>query len=197
MTTRVLQIKNDPLQIRWHGRGGQGSFTAARLLGLVAVNQGKFALAFPTFGPERRGAPVLGFTKIADQRVDDRSEIKECDYIVVLDESLVNADTVAGLKPGGTVLINTLEPEKYHKLFPNVKIVTVGATDIALREIGLPITNTTMLGALAAIDSSIMLKTVIEVLKAEMSPKLAEKNIAALIEAYNAVKGVPCLCALV
>ena len=77
-------------EIRWHGRGGQGGFTVSRLLGIAAgMFENKHALAFPSFGPERRGAPVLAFTKIDDSKIHDRSEVNQCDYVVVMDETLV------------------------------------------------------------------------------------------------------------
>src|ERR1035437_6292517 len=101
------------IEVRWHGRGGQGCFTAARLLGMAAaLFEDKFALAFPSFGPERRGAPVLGFTRIDDRKITDRSAVTECDYIVVLDETLMNSQIVNGLRLHGKVIINTTSPDR-------------------------------------------------------------------------------------
>jgi pyruvate ferredoxin oxidoreductase gamma subunit len=97
------------IEVRWHARGGQGGFTAARLLGLAAsVFEDNYAQAFPSFGPERRGAPVLGFTRIDDKPIDDHSQVYECDYVVVLDETLMKVvDVKRGLRDGGMLLINT------------------------------------------------------------------------------------------
>ena len=95
-------------EIRWHGRGGLGAFTAARLLGNAAsIYEGKYALAFPSFGPERRGAPVFAFTRIDTSPITDRSEVVECDCAIVLDDTLFGDPVKNGLKPGATVIVNT------------------------------------------------------------------------------------------
>lgn len=97
-------------EIVWHGRGGQGAFTAARILGLAAAlysDTDTFALSFPTFGPERRGAPVLGFTKIGSSRISDRSEIDVADFRIYLDNTLLDFSSVHKLKANGTVLVNS------------------------------------------------------------------------------------------
>ena len=95
-------------EIRWHGRGGLGAFTAARLLGCaVSLYEGKYALAFPSFGPERRGAPVFAFTRIDNKPITDRSEVVECDIAIVLDDTLFGDPVRNGLKPGATVIVNT------------------------------------------------------------------------------------------
>ncbi len=177
------------IQVRWHGRGGQGSFTIARLLGAAAVLQeGKNALAFPTFGPERRGAPVLGFTKISDEKIHDRSEVQSCDYVVVLDETLVDENTVKGLLSDGCILINTKNPQRYREMF-DCKVIGIDATEIALKHIGLPITNTAMLGALIAESKMLKIESVKAVIATEMRANLVEKNHAALMAAYQQIKG--------
>ena len=138
------------IEVRWHGRGGQGSFTVARLLGLAAaVFEGKYALAFPSFGPECRGAPVLGFTRIDDQPIKDRSEVKECDYAVVLDPSLITNGVTDGLKSDSVLVVNCKDSEKLSQL-SNFKVVTIDATSLALDILGRPITNTALLGAMIA-----------------------------------------------
>jgi pyruvate ferredoxin oxidoreductase gamma subunit len=176
-------------QIRWHGRGGQGSFTIARLLGASAVlHEGKKALAFPTFGPERRGAPVLGFTKISDSKINDRSEVDICDYVVVLDETLIDATTSIGLKEDGCMIINTKNISKYQNMF-NCEVIGLDATAIALKHIGRPITNTSMLGALIAKSDLLNIESVVKTIVTELPSKLVDSNINALKEAYQAVKG--------
>ena len=117
---------------------------AGPLPGCLAATQheGRYALAFPSFGPERGGAPVLGFTRISDQKIHDRSEVKSCDYIVVLDETLIDESTCGGLKENGIVIINSNHPEKHEKYLRNVKVKSVDATSIALEILGKPITNT-------------------------------------------------------
>ena len=175
-------------EVRWHGRGGQGSFTVARLLGKAAVLfENKYALAFPSFGPERRGAPVLGFTKIDDKKITDRSEVQECDYVVVLDESLIDNNITKGLKNDGVLIINSARPEKYDNL-KNVNTTFIDATSLALDILGRPITNTAMLGALIAVSEIIDLESGEKAIADELKSSLVEKNVKILQEAYNIVK---------
>lgn len=178
------------IEVRWHGRGGQGSFTVARLLGLsAALFEDKYALAFPSFGPERRGAPVLGFTKISDEKIKDRSEVKECDYVVVLDETLIDVNIANGLKEEGTILINSSNPERYEEL-KGYNVVALDATSIALEILGRPITNTAMLGALIAVSDIVSLESAIKGIEEEMKQSIVEKNIEVLKKSYEVVKGV-------
>ena len=111
-------------EIRWHGRGGLGAFTAARLLGCaVSLFEGKYALACPSFGPERRGAPVFAFTRIDDKAITDRSEVVSCDCAVVLDDTLFGDPVKNGLKPGATVIVNTTK-DKSQFAIDGVQVVT-------------------------------------------------------------------------
>jgi len=176
------------MEIRWHGRGGQGSFTVARLLGLTAaLFENKYAMAWPSFGPERRGAPVLGFTKIDTKKITDRSEIAVCDYIVVLDETLIDQNTIKGLKKEGAMLINTKDGDRYSKMFPENKIVTFDATGLSLEILGKPITNTAMLGALIAVSEVVSLDSAIKGIAKEMKGTMATKNTELIKRAYQAV----------
>ncbi|HKK95966.1 MAG TPA: 2-oxoacid:acceptor oxidoreductase family protein [Anaerovoracaceae bacterium] len=176
-------------QVRWHGRGGQGSFTIARLLGSAAVvYEGKKALAFPTFGPERRGAPVLGFTKVSDKKINDRSQVDTCDYVVVLDETLIDNNTSKGLRKSGCMIINTKNINKYKEMF-DCEVIGLDATSIALKNIGRPITNTSMLGALIAKSKIISIKSAEKAIKSTLPKKLADKNLDALEEAYKSLVG--------
>lgn len=172
-------------EITWYGRGGQGAFTAARLLGIAAVIEDKYALAFPTFGPERRGAPVLGFTKLSDRKILDRSEIVAADFAIVLDETLFSQMLLAGLKPDGVLLINTKEVSKYTPFHPN--IVGLDATALALDILKKPIVNTALLGAFAAICDEVSLDAMIQAIQREMKPSLVEKNVALLQAAYESI----------
>ena len=176
------------IEVRWHGRGGQGGFTVARLLGLAASVYGnKFAQAFPSFGPERRGAPVLGFTRISDEKIHDRSEVKECNYIVVLDDTLVDVQTSRGIKPNGIMLINTMKPEKFvHRA--GYKIITLDATSLSIEYLGKPITNIAMLGALVAVSNIVSPESVASAIDFQMPIALQEKNKALFYRAYNMVK---------
>ncbi|MFA8436761.1 MAG: 2-oxoacid:acceptor oxidoreductase family protein [Marinifilaceae bacterium] len=175
-------------EIRWHGRGGQGGFTASRLLGIAAsVHGGKHALAFPSFGPERRGAPVLAFTKIDDTKIHDRSEVQESDFVVVMDETLVTPGFEKGIKPGACILINTQNVEQYCEALKDFQVLALDATSLAIEILGRPITNTAMYGALAAASGLVSLDAAIASIKTEMKPALAEKNIKIVERAYEAI----------
>lgn len=132
------------LEIRWHGRGGQGAFTASKILGAAAVLDGKYALAFPSFGPERRGAPIQAYTKISEHKITDRTVLKKCDYIIYLDESLYQEAAVNDLKEGGRILINSAQPEKYHSDY----ITTIDADRISSEIMNRAVSNTAMVTAL-------------------------------------------------
>jgi len=178
------------LEIRWHGRGGQGAVTSVEMLTLAAIGEGKYAQGFPSFGPERRGAPVAAFTRIDDKRIKVRSAIYNPDVVVVLDSSLVNLVNVTeGLKSDGMLVVNTTKsPEELKKeLNFQGKVATVDASRIAWEELGVPITNTTMLGALIKALKVVKLDST----KAPMEHRfgrIAKKNLAALNRAYEEVK---------
>ena len=164
-------------EIRWHGRGGQGGFTASRLLGIAAsVHGGKHALAFPSFGPERRGAPVLAFTKIDDTKIHDRSEVQESDFVVVMDETLIVPGFEKGIKENATVLINTCDVEQYRNQLNGFELRGIDATSLAMEILGRPITNTAMYGALAAASGLVSKEAAIASIHTEMKPKLAQLN---------------------
>ena len=176
-------------EIRWHGRGGQGSFTVARLLGMAAsVFEGKFSLAFPSFGPERRGAPVLGFTRISDTRITDRSMMDRCDFAVVLDETLMGPSVLNGIRENGVVLVNTKDPQKYRAMTDR-RVVDIDATSLAIETLGRPITNTAMLGALLAVSGVVSLSAVKAAIRQAMPASIAEKNCTVVARAYGMVKG--------
>ena len=171
-------------EIRWHGRGGQGGFTASRLLGIAAgMFQNKHALAFPSFGPERRGAPVLAFTKIDDKKIYDRSEVFACDYVVVMDETLINTTMLKGIKNETVFVINSKNPDKY-EILKNHKVIAVDATGIALDILGRPITNTAMYGALVAVSGLVSVESALESIRHEMKPSLVDKNIEIVNRTY-------------
>lgn len=175
-------------EIRWHGRGGQGGFTASRLLGIAAsIHGGKHALAFPSFGPERRGAPVLAFTKIDDTKIHDRSEVQQSDYVVVMDETLIVPGFENGIKTGATILVNTENIEKYQSSLENFKLVGLDATSLAMEILGRPITNTAMYGALAAASGLVSLEAALASIRTEMKPKLAELNVKIVERAFQLI----------
>jgi pyruvate ferredoxin oxidoreductase gamma subunit len=174
-------------EIVWHARGGQGAFTAARILGMAAaLFADKFALSFPTFGPERRGAPVLGFTKIDDQRIADRSEIEIADFRVYLDETLLDVNNQDDIKENGIVLVNTASG--IHATGFGVQVVGIDATRLALEILGKPIANTALLGALAAVWDGTKIEALQQAITLEMKPSLVDKNVALLYEAYTTIR---------
>lgn len=177
------------IEIRWHGRGGQGAFTAARLIGEAAsIYEGKYAQAFPSFGPERRGAPVLSYTRISDEPIYDHSELETCDYVVVLDETLYGPNVYAGIKDDGVLIINTTkDPSEFTD--SGVKVITIDATAISLDVIKRDITNVPMAGVLAAITNIVSLDSISNAIDSQLAPRIREKNKKLLFESYNCAKG--------
>jgi len=178
------------LEIRWHGRGGQGAVTAAEILATAVINEGRFAQAFAAFGPERRGAPVLAFTRIDEKEILIRSQIYEPDIVVVLDPNLIAMEGLdEGLKEGGSLILNTSSPpEAFDSRFGKAgRIATVDATDIAIKELGTPITNTAILGALVKVTGIVNLES-IEVIFRGRFKSSADKNINAVRSAYQLTK---------
>lgn len=179
------------IEIRIHGRGGQGAVTSAELIAIAAINEGKFAQAFPSFGPERRGAPVQAFARIDTKKIRTREKIYNPDIILVLDPTLPKITKVTlGLKENGVAILNSNLSEKEVRKFLEDykgKLALVDATKIAIEEIGLPITNTTMLGAFLKVTGLIEVKHMEEALK-ERFGRLAEKNIKALHRALEETK---------
>lgn len=174
------------LEIRFHGRGGQGAVTSVELFAVSAITEGKYAQGFPSFGPERRGAPVMAFLRISDKPIRIRSKIYSPDVVVILDPSLIDvANPTSGLKKGGIVVVNT--SKDYSELkdkFSGFKVALVDAYKIAKEEMGVNIVNTTMLGALIKATDAIKLKSIEEPVK-ERFGRIAEKNINALKRAYK------------
>jgi len=176
------------IEIRFHGRGGQGAVTSAELLALAAIGEGKYAQAFPSFGPERRGAPVVAFCRISDDKIRIRANISEPDIVVVLDASLLAVVNVAaGLKPNGIVVTTSKEEAAKVKEMLGVKnvVAVVDAVKIASEVLGLPITNTTMLGSLVRAFGGVVKKESFISPFKERFGRIAEKNITAFNRAYQ------------
>ena len=175
------------LEIRFHGRGGQGAVTSAELLAQAAISEGKYAQAFPSFGPERRGAPVQAFNRVSqDRHIRLRAEVTEPDVVVVLDPGLLQVvDVNSGLKENGITVINTSKTiqDIRKKLTDSKRVATVDATQIARDILGVPITNTTMLGALVRVTGAVDIESLIEPLKHRFG-RLAERNIKAMRTAF-------------
>ena len=168
-------------EILWLGRGGQGAFTSAKLLGASYTLKGNnhYALAFPSFGPERRGAPVRAFTKLDSKPVLDRSETEKADYIVILDETLYKTGLKNMLKENGKIIINS-------KNISDENIISFDADSIA-EELHLPVVNTIMTGALISISGIVDIKNIISAIENYMPEKLHEKNINAVKKAVEEV----------
>jgi len=177
-------------ELRIHGRGGQGSVTAAELIAVAAFEGGVFSQAFPAFGVERRGAPVQAFVRFNDQRVRLRSQVYEPDYIIVQDSTLIkDVNVFAGVKAGGIAIVNTADKNADFAVPDGVRLILIDATSIALKAIGLPITNTTLMGAFAAASGEIQFTALENALKHRFPGELATKNIAAAKIAYDSIKG--------
>ena len=177
-------------EIRFHGRGGQGAVTAADILSVAAFYDGKYCQAFPFFGVERRGAPVMAFARINDKFIRQRNQIYEPDYILVQDATLLEVlDVAQGLKPNGKAIINTEKEKDELSLKTDAEIVTVNATKIALDVLGVPIVNTALLGAFAAITGEVTLDSLKKAVNKRFPEKLAAKNVKAVEVAYNEAEG--------
>jgi pyruvate ferredoxin oxidoreductase gamma subunit len=173
-------------EVRFHGRGGQGSVTAAELLAMAAFRDGKYSQAFPIFGVERRGAPVQAFCRISDKPIRIRSQVYHPDMVVIQDASLLsNSHTLSGIKIDGSVIINT--SKKPSELNVNTyTIKTVDATEVALETIGKPIVNTVMLGAVSRLGV-VSIDSVIQSIKDKFNGNLRDLNIQAVKRAYSTV----------
>lgn len=175
------------IEIRLHGRGGQGAVTSAELLALATINEGKYGQAFPSFGPERRGAPVVAFFRVNDEQIKIRAYITDPDLVLVLDPSILRiVNVAAGLKDDGILVANTrYKPDEIRKeLDLTCKVAAVNANRIALDELGIPVTNTTMLGALIKAKPIVKPESLIEPLRGRFG-RIAEKNIRAFRRALD------------
>jgi pyruvate ferredoxin oxidoreductase gamma subunit len=176
-------------EIRWHGRGGQGGFTAARLLGMAAsLSPGYHVQAFPSFGPERRGAPVLGFTRIDTRPIHDHSRVYACDYVVVLDESLLEVvDVYEGLKADGMVLINSARGCGAFAAGGR-RVHTIDATGIALAVLRQPLTSTPMFGGFVGATGLVELPAALTAVDMMLPPDSRAKNREVVEWAYNELR---------
>jgi len=175
------------LEVRWHGRGGLGAVTSAELVARAAISEGKYAQSFPSFGPERRGAPVIAFLRVSDEFIKTRTVIHEPDVVAVLDPKLLRAvDVTTGLKQHGTIIVNSRKsPADLKSEFGyRWPVATVNATKIAAETIGMPITNTAMIGALLKVTGAVKAESVIEQLQERFGAR-AKGNIEAMNRAYQ------------
>jgi pyruvate ferredoxin oxidoreductase gamma subunit len=182
-------------QIRIHGRGGQGVVTAAELLSVAAFEDGQYAQAFPTFGSERTGAPVVSYCRIDDHEIRIREPIVEPDALIVQDPTLLHqVDVFSGVGPEAYILINTagtvaaLGIEEFVARFRPNRVLTVPATDLAREHLGRPLPNAALLGGFAALTAVVTLASVVTAIRNRFPPEIAEPNAAAATAAYTVVQ---------
>jgi pyruvate ferredoxin oxidoreductase gamma subunit len=182
-------------QVRIHGRGGQGVVSGAELLSVAAFNEGRFAQAFPSFGSERMGAPVMAFCRIDDKEIRLREPVMEPDALIIQDPTLLHqVDLFKGLSAGGYILINStrsfddLGLGDFARSFKRARLCTVPATEIAVKHVGRPVPNVPLLASFAAISGQIKLQSVITAVREKFPGKIADGNIAAATEAYQFAK---------
>jgi pyruvate ferredoxin oxidoreductase gamma subunit len=183
------------LQIRLHGRGGQGVVTAAEMLSVAAFEQGRHAQAFPSFGSERTGAPVVAFCRIADNEIRLREPVLEPDVLIVQDPTLLHqVDVFQGLSLDGYVLINSrrsfdeLGLADIARKFRRERLITVPATEIAMRHLGRPLPNAVLLGGFAALTGIVTLEAVQHAVRDTFAGRVAAQNEAAAAEAHAFVR---------
>jgi len=188
---RVNPLKK-VIEVRWHGRGGQGAWTASELLARAAVYEGRYIQSFPEFGPERMGAPVAAFTRISTEPIQMHCAVYNPDVVAVLDPTLLKTVPVAeGLNEEGTIIVNSKDnPAEIRKMLKidKGKIWAVPATEIAISILGIPITNTAMLGAVTHVTGIVSLESLEKIVKERFRQDVADKNFAVIKEAYKEVK---------
>lgn len=188
------------VEIRWHGRGGQGAKTASLLLADAAFNTGKYIQGFPEYGPERMGAPITAYNRISDERITIHSNIYEPDYVVVVDDTLLESvDVTAGLKESGAIVINTTKtPEEVKPLLKGYtgKVCTIDAKTISIETLGSYFPNTPMLAAIVKVsgimDEQAFLDDMVGSFKHKFAkkPEVIDGNMAALRRALTEIKGL-------
>ncbi|MFT0762014.1 2-oxoacid:acceptor oxidoreductase family protein [Actinomyces sp. F1_1611] len=177
------------VEIRIHGRGGQGVVTAADMFATAAFSEGHYAQAFPSFGSERTGAPVVSYCRISDQPIRTREPVLEPDILIVQDPTLLAVvDVFAGLKPGGFAIVNTTKSvaELHLPDLPSDRtLVTIPASDLAKRHVGKPLPNAALMGAVAAATGVVKLSSVEEAIRHRFRGHIANANVAAAQDAYE------------
>ena len=185
----------DLIEVRWHGRGGQGAKTAAQFLAEAAMEDGKYIQAFPEYGPERAGAPIRTYTRISSKPINLHCGVDSPEYVVVIDPTLVSSTVVEGLGDKGILLVNTnesIDAMRKKTGFKKGKVATVDATRISLDTLGRPMPNMPMLGALLKIVPLVKLDALYKKTKAKFLMKIGEEktnaNISGIKQAYEQVK---------
>jgi len=181
-------------QVRIHGRGGQGVVSGAEMLSVAAFLEGRYAQAFPSFGSERMGAPVMAFCRIDDREIRLREPVITPDALIIQDPTLLHqVDLFKGLSPDGYILINStrgfdaLGLAEFAHRFHAARLCTLPATEIAMKHVGRPVPNAALLGGFAAISGEIRLVSVVAAIREKFPAAVAEKNVAAATEAHALV----------
>ena len=180
------------LQVRMHGRGGQGVVSGAEMLSVAAFHEGRYAQAFPSFGSERMGAPVMAFCRIDDRPIRLREPVMAPDVLVIQDATLLHqVDLFNGLSPDGYVLLNSRQGyealglgDLMRRMRPE-RLLALPATDIALEHVGRAVPNVPLLGAFAALTGIVHLDSVVAAIRGKFAGRLAETNVAAVHAAYE------------
>lgn len=180
------------IELRFHSRGGQGGVIAGKILAVACSLEGKHVQSFPSFGVERRAAPVMTFVRVDDKPIRIRSQVYSPDILVVMDPSLILFTPVLnGLKHGGMILVNSERPVEHFGFPDKFKACTFNASAVALKHklgsITQPIVNTAILGALAKASGLVKIESVVEAIKEDF-PVRPEDNVAAALDAYNEFK---------
>jgi len=187
-------MKKKVFEIRYHARAGQGSKTAAQLVAEAGMAAGRFIQAFPFYGPEREGAPMMAFTRLSEEPIRLHSLVEHPDLVVVIDQTMVCGDVLEGMGPEGTVIANSAKSsvELKEELKCEGTVIAVDANEISRKYLGRVLPNTTMLGALAFFSPLIKLEDLIEVLEKKFSkklgPEMTSANIKAVKEGYAKAK---------
>ena len=177
-------------EVRFHGRGGQGAWTASLLLAQAGLREQRHIQSFPAFGPERAGAPITSFTRISDDPIYIHSSVYEPDVVVVLDPTLLGPSVVRGVKPSTKIVVNTNQSPKELKEGLGLKDVeawVLDATSLALKVLGRPITNTAMLGAVVRATGMVRLDSLLEVVKERFPGRVGELNVEVVKTSYEEV----------
>jgi len=179
-------------QVRIHGRGGQGVVSAAEMLSNAAFDEGRYAQAFPSFGSERMGAPVMAFCRIDDKEIRLREPVMQPDALIIQDPTLLHQiDLFNGLSPSGFILINStrsfdeLGIDDFVRSFPREHLCTVAATELALKHVGRPLPNAALLGGFAAISGQLTFESVARAIRAKFPGQVGAANVAAAQAAYD------------
>jgi 2-oxoacid:acceptor oxidoreductase gamma subunit (pyruvate/2-ketoisovalerate family) len=183
-------LKKSLTEVRFHGRGGQGAWTASLLLAQAGLREQKYIQSFPAFGPERAGAPITAFTRISEEPIHLHSSVYEPDMVVVLDPTLLGPAVVQGVKPDTKLVVNTSQtPDELKKSLglDGIEAWVIDATSLALKVIGRPITNTAMLGSFVKATGLVQLDSLLEVVKERFSGRIQETNVEVVKTAYKEV----------